>query len=243
MKKLMVLGALSAIAGGAFGVSSGIVGYKNYTLEADSLSQDYAMYSVGVSFINIDSEDGGYTIDEDVFGLAKEEGDQLYTWDQELWNLNQFDALAAGEGWVATWADTTTEVLQSVKIGKNGQVWVIPLSEGVRIAGAIAASGTQTITFEPTDEVYMFPIANPFPIETTWGDLNTFTQEGDQLYTWDADLWNLNQFDAVDNGWIATWADTSSELLDDDSAVVLKVGEGGQFIPVDATSWTVEFNY
>ena len=88
----------------------------------------------------------------------------------------------------------------------------------------------------------MFPLVNPYPVDTTWGDINVFTKEGDQIITLDGDAWNLTQYDrqADGNGWVVTPADGSAqEFINDDGEVIIPAGGSVYYIPTETVTWTV----
>ena len=89
------------------------------------------MIPVGVAFSNIGAQDGAYTIGEEAFTGAAEEGDQMITFDGDFWNVNQYDKGGASEGWVLTPADGGDQVLvnddESVLIPAGGAVYYIPM--------------------------------------------------------------------------------------------------------------------
>lgn len=205
------------------------------------------MMNVGVAFSNIGAQDGAYTINDTFFSGAAAEGDQIITLEAEVWNLNQYDKLGVGNGWVLTPADgSDSEVIQNIALAKGDFMYYIPAEASeVNIAGRVAdTTAAQTVTFDLDNEEgqWMFPLVNPYPVETTWGEINTFTKEGDQLIALNGEAWNLDQYDrlADGNGWVLTPADGSdSELIKDDEAIAIPAGGAVYYIPVETVTWTV----
>lgn len=223
--------------------SPNVVGY-----ETIGFDQSGWMMNVGVAFSNIAALDGSYTLDDNFFSGASAEGDQIITLEADAWNLNQYDKLGTGAGWVLTPADgSDSEVVQSITLAKGDFIYYIPVSASeVNVAGQVAdTTAAQSITFDLNNEAaqWMFPLVNPYPVDTTWGELNTFTKEGDQLIALNGDAWNLDQFDrlADGDGWVLTPADGgASELINDNTAVAIPAGGAVYYIPTTTVTWTVE---
>ena len=224
--------------------SPNVVGYAQ-----SGFDQGGWMIPVGVAFSNLGSQDGSFTIGEEAFAGAAQEGDQMVTFDGDLWNINQYDKSGSGEGWVLTPADGgDQEVVQSITLAKGGFVYYVPVSgEELTIAGEVAnPSEAQSVTFDLNNAAgqWMFPLVNPFPVDTTWGEINAFTKEGDQIITFDGDYWNVNQYDrnADGEGWVLTPADGGDqEVINDDTAIVIPAGAAVYYIPTETVTWTVTF--
>lgn len=223
--------------------SPNVVGYAQ-----SGFDQGGWMIPVGVAFSNLGSQDGSFTIGEEAFAGIAEEGDQMITFDGDLWNVNQYDKVGAGEGWLLTPADGgDPEVIASITLAKGGFVYYVPVSgEALTIAGQIAnPNAAQSVTFDLGNAAgqWMFPLVNPFPIDTTWGDINTFTLEGDQVITFDGDYWNVNQYDrlADGDGWLLTPADGGNpEVVNDETAIAIPAGGAVYYVPTATVTWTVE---
>ena len=206
------------------------------------------MIPVGVAFSNIGAQGGEYTIGEKTFSGVAEEGDQMLTFDGDSWNINQYDKQGVGGGWYLTPADgSDPEVVESITLAKGGFVYYVPVSgEELTIAGEIAnPSESQSVTFDLDNEAgqWMFPLVNAFPVDTTWGEINTFTKEGDQIITFDGDYWNINQYDRQGDGdgWYLTPADGSDpEIVNDDTAIAIPANSAVYYIPTETVTWTVE---
>ena len=203
--------------------------------------------NVGVAFSNIAAQDGSFTLDDNFFSGVASEYDQIVTLEANAWNLNQYDKLGTGAGWVLTPADGgNQEVVQSISLTKGDFIYYIPVSASeVNVAGQVAdTTAPQSITFDLNNEAgqWMFPLVNPYPVDTTWGELNTFTKEYDQIVALNGDAWNLDQYDrlADGDGWILTPADGSAqEIINDNSAVAIPAGGAVYYIPTSTVTWTV----
>ena len=240
MKKLIFAAAVAAGMGAFALESANIVGYQNVGFDKTGW-----MMNVGVQFSNIGAEGGAFTLDDAFFGNTAAEGDQIITLDGDAWNLAQYDKLAVGEGWILTPADgSSAEMIASLSASKGDLLYYIPASAAELTVAGEVATGTQSVTFDTANEAgqWLFPLANPFPVDTTWGDLNTFTAEGDQLIALDGDAWNLAQYDrlADGEGWILTPADGSAaEIINNEEAVIIPAGGAMYYIPTATTTWTV----
>ena len=203
--------------------------------------------NVGVAFSNVGAADGAYTLDDTFFGGAAAEGDQIITLDADAWNLAQYDKQGTGAGWVLTPADgSEQEFVASVKAKKGDMLYYIPtVTSDMTVAGEVADHrSAQSITFDVNNEAgqWMFPLVNPYPVDTTWGDINVFTKEGDQIITLDGEAWNLTQYDrqADGNGWVVTPADGSAqEFINNDKEVIIPAGGSVYYIPTETVTWTV----
>ena len=206
--------------------------------------------NIGVQFKNMQSEDGSFTLDDKFFGVDSTEGDQVVQLDATAWDVNTYDKQGVGNGWYLTPAGGgAQEFMASLKIAKGDFLYYIPAdAEGtsqVPVSGQVAASGEQSVTFEVTGEEgaqWMFPLCNPFPINTTWGDLNAFTKEGDQIVRLDAVAWDVDTFDRQGdgNGWYLTPAGGGAqELINAPESVAIPAGGSVYYIPVETVTWTV----
>ena len=82
----------------SFGIeSANVVGYQNIGFDKSGW-----MMNVGVQFSNIGAEGGAFTLDDAFFGNAAAEGDQVVTMNADAWDVNIYDKLGAGLGWVIT---------------------------------------------------------------------------------------------------------------------------------------------
>ena len=243
MKKLMcAVVALSAGICLADITSANIVGYQTTGFDKSGW-----MMNVGVAFSNVGAADGAFTLDDTFFGGAAAEGDQIITLDADAWDLNTYDKLGAGNGWTLTPpGGADSEYLTSVKVPKGALLYYIPVeATSVNVAGEVAdTTAPQTVTFDLSNEAgqWMFPLVNPYPVDTTWGDLNTFTKEGDQIITLDADMWDLNTYDRLGDGkgWVLTPpGGADSEYITDDTLIAIPAGGAVYYIPTETVTWSV----
>ncbi len=222
--------------------SSNTVGFQNIQFD-----QSGWMIPVGVAFSNVGAQDGAFTVGEEAFAGAAAEGDQMITFDGDFWNVNQYDKLGAGQGWILSPADGgSPEAVASITLAKGGFVYYVPVSgETLTIAGEVAdPSEAQSVTFDLNNAAgqWMFPLVNPFPVDTTWGEINTFTKEGDQIITFDGDYWNINQYDklGVGQGWVLSPADGGTpEVVNDESVIAIPAGAAVYYVPTETVTWTV----
>ena len=203
--------------------------------------------NVGVQFSNMTSEDGSYTLDTSFFGVNALEGDSIFMFEGGVWNLSQADKLDDASGWVFYPANgDTEEIVSTIKVSKGDLLYFRPYDKSataqVPVSGQVAATGKQSITFTKTKEDWFFTLCNPFPIDTTWGDLNTFTKENDSIFAFDGKVWNLDQYDrlADGEGWVFYPADGSDEeIITDETAVAIPAGSAAYYRPVETVTWTV----
>ena len=240
MKKLMIAAA-AAVCGSVFALeSANVVGYQNIGFDKTGW-----MINVGVQFSNIGAEGGAFTLDDSFFGNEAVEGDQVVTMDGDAWNLNIYDKQGVGLGWLLTPADgSEQEMVSSLSASKGDLLYYIPAGASELTVAGEVAQGTQSVTFDTANEAgqWMFPLANPFPIDTTWGDLDSFTLEGDQIITLDGDAWNINIYDRQGDGygWLLTPADGSEQVIvNEPETVIIPAGGSVYYIPSATTTWTV----
>ena len=248
MKKLMTIAAVAICAATVYGSdgiqSANVVGYQNITFDKSGW-----MMNIGVQFSNVQSEDGTWTNGDTFFGTTATEGDQIFTLDANAWNLSQYNKKGVNLGWVLIPADgSASEYFAAIKGSKGDLYYYIPLdadtTSDVLVSGQVAPVGEQSVTFDVdnADGQWMFPLVNPFPIATSWGDLNAFTKEGDQLFTLDGDAWNLNQYNRKGDGlgWVLIPADGSaSESITDDTIIAIPAGGAAYYVPMETVTWTV----
>ena len=218
-----------------------MVGYKQYELSGDEF-----MYTVGVQFKAMTAS-GDYTVSTKIFDKDAVAGDCVYVFNYALWDLETYTFMGYdGEtslGWQWDKADATYEMVQSFTVSQGDNLWLI-VSEAPSISGEVAQSGTQTLQFTVTESDYMFEFANPFPVNTTFEDLETFCQAGDAVYVFNHLLWDLETYTYMGG---STWqwdkADATYEMLTEKTAIAIPAGQGAFLMPGGDREWTVSLNY
>ena len=240
MKKLMIGAVALCAAVGVNAVESNVVGYESYTA-ADT---DY-MSTVGVAFSNVGAVGGVYTISDTMFGRTVEDNDQILVWDNDAYNLVNY-TYYDGAGWYMTDAYGNESPVASITVEKGQVLWYLPNdpNTALNVSGEVAASGSQTLTFEPNDtNGYCFTFVNPFPKDTLFSDLTAFCEDSDQFLLWDNDAYNLVNYTYYDGaGWYITDA-YGDETAAAESDVAIPAGAGAYFLPAGDRTWTVTFNY
>ncbi len=241
MKKVMFAAAVAAtMFAMGDGVESGVVGYTSYAVPANA-----SFINCGIAFDNIADENGEFKVGQTVFSRAVLDGDAFYLFDYDEYDLTIYTYFE-GEGWFATYADGTSDYQNELVFTKGDMFWFVPADgeTGLTVAGAVATSGTKTITFDP-EQAPFFNIVNPFPVNTTFATLTSFLGDGDALYFFDYDEYDLTIYTYFEGeGWFATYADgTSAYVVDEANTVALEVGEGAILTVGDVRTWTVTLNY
>ena len=202
--------------------------------------------NIGVQFKNMQSEDGSWTNGDTFFGGEATEGDQVFLLDAAQWDLSQSDKLGTDLGWMYTPADRgATEYFASLKFAKGDLLYYAPTAaSSTLVSGQVAAVGEQSVTFDVDNEdgQWLFPLVNPFPVDTTWGEINAFTKEGDQIFALDSNQWDLTQYDRLGDGlgWMLTPADRSAtEYITNEKAIALPAGGAAYYAPTETVTWTV----
>lgn len=245
MKKLMF--AVAALTAGfcvADITSANTVGYQQFTV----LDDVNPYVTGGAAFTQIN---GGtkWTCETQLFGTDVFEGDQIMIFQPDFWDLENLQYLGAGNGWQHmsvdpdTWADIN-EVIQNFKLDSFVALTYQPNDcvSGLNVAGQVVDLSKPAV-WSIENDVYYAPIMNPYPIDTTLGDLETFVQDGDQIYFFRPDFWDLENFQFLGdgNGWqhmsvdTSTWEDIN-EIITDKDYVILKAGHGATFQPADAAT-------
>ena len=246
MKKLMFVAAVAASLGMfADGIESQTVGYIT-----QSLGEGEYVHTVGVSFKACGVASGAYTIGTEIFGVAAAEGDMIYVFDPQNWDLSSYTFSGySGEtslGWFYSGADGSTDNLLSFDVQKGEVVYFQPadMITDATISGDVEAGSSASVTFDLSSGDYVFPLVNPFPLATTLGDIETFAAEGDMIYAFDAQNWDLasytfNGFSGETSlGWFYSGADGSTDTITDSSTVILPAGQGAFFQPNATCTWT-----
>ena len=224
-----------------------MVGYL--TCEIDSGAGEF-MSNIGVPLKNLGAVDGAYTVSNELFSYTCQDGDTVYVFNPDNWNLDFFSYVGFDQGWSASWSDGTVTLESSFVVEPGANLFFMPAdgASSVIIAGEVAASGTQQVVFDPTDGDWMWPIVNPFPIDTTLGDIESFAVAGDTIYVFNPFNWNLDFYSYVGpgQGWSVSWSDGSVSLITDSTTVLFPAGTGGLYMPNgdgQVRTWNVTLTY
>lgn len=253
MKKIM-FGLTAAAAIGAFAIeSANVVGYKNYTFEN---AGDY-IHNIGVAFKNCTAVDGSYTITSNLFDTALQDGDALLIFNPDAYNYDYYtytDTDGQGTmGFSIMWGDLVSpdSYVFSINVAKGDNILYMPANGNeASVSGEVEASGTATVTFAVEGSDYIFPITNPFPIDTKLKDL-TMLQDGDALLIFNPEAYNYDYYTYTDTdgqgtmGFSIMWGDLVSpdSYVTDQDAVILTAGQGGLYMPTSSRTWSVTYNY
>ena len=214
--------------------------------------------TAGAAFTPVNAT-GAWTCDTEVFGNDVAAGDVVNIFSAEVWNLNSwgfngFDGEAKSLGWAYNYTDTETwepasSVVASFELTKGDTVYFQPNDavSGLTVAGEVADTTKSAVWTLAADE-WIGDIMNPFPIDTTLADLETFAVAGDVLNVFTTTFWNLDSYgyNGPGLGWACntfsdeTW-EAESYTITDSSTVVLPAGVGGCYQPNDMNgrTWTV----
>lgn len=261
MKKLMFV-AVAALCGSLLAdstviSSANLVGYQQHSLNlADE--NDYA-FDLGVNFKNMAGEDGAYVITDNFFGTDLNVGDQIFIFDNLMYGYSvyEFTELEGGvTGFTVLLADgTLDDPVTSITLNKGDCAVMLPTDLTIKptVAGEVEKSGTAVIDMscEESDEGYAKPIVNPFPIDTTLGDLAKWLVLGDQIFVWNSEMYGYTMLEFTEleggiNGFTVLMADgTLADPISDPETVILKAGFGGIYLPSDfnGRTWEVTLNY
>ena len=189
---------------------------------------------------------GVYTVADKLFDTTVSADDQVLVFDPDAYNLTIYQKTSSG-GWYVMPADGSADyTVASFELETGDHILYMPAdgSKSVTISGEVAASGTQTIDFVVNDTDYLFELANPYPIDTTIADLDSFCQADDQVLLFDADQYNLTIYQkTTSNGWYVMAVDGTDYYVTDTTAVIIPAGSGGWFMPGSSRTWTVTCNY
>ena len=221
--------------------SSNTVGFLNHAIDVN-----VPVDNIGVCFVPVGNENGSFSVTDNALGTSLAAGDSLYQFNANLWDFDIYSYNGTGEGWTASYADGSAETIDGLDIGTSANLFYMGAAESVTLAGQVRAPGTQTLTFTPGEnDEYVFPLANPYPVETTFADLETFCSAGDSIYLFNPEVWDFDiyTYNGLGDGWTASYADGTAETISDSTAVILAAGQGASFMPGSECTWTVSFNY
>ena len=237
MKKLVTAFAACMIAGfvSAQVESLNIVGY-NTMAPGDSI------IPVGVSLKNMAGTNQDYVVSgPQLFGHTCVDGDAVLVLNA---NDGAFDTYyISGGNWYFISNQGGDDVpVAAFIIPYGGTVYLVVAAPTVTIAGEVAALGTQQVVFDPsTNPLSLWPLVNPYPIDTKLSDLASFALDGDAVLI-------LNALDgAFDTYYISggNWYFISNQGGDDvpvaGTTVILPAGVGGYFVANGGSTrtWTV----
>lgn len=260
MKKLMIAAAVAAVAGATFAdvSSANTVGYISYGF--DDANEVYEQ-NVGLCLTEF-ANGGDLVITDTVCGRTAEDGDivSIFNIDYETSETYGF---VDGGGWyktVITFDDVVYDSVESFTIPAGTTFNFIPYDPvgSISQSGEVAASGTQTLTFQmdEANEIYSFPVVNPFPIATTLADLATFANvDGDLIRVYNTEYGTYDSYGYTEGAESDSWYKTVitfdgvdyTDIAESDWATttVLEPGQGAIFTPYDETerTWNVTYNY
>ena len=234
-----------------------VVGYETHSLDLEN-PDDY-IFDVGVNFKNVTGEP--YVVTDTFLGNQLNDGDTIFIFDNLMYGYNLY---TYGEidtdvwGFSVVMADGSFgEPITSLTLNKGDWALLMPadleLTSSIDVAGEVEKSGTKVLDLscEDSEDGYICPLVNPFPINTTLGDLKTFLVDGDTIFVWDSVLYgyNLYTYGEIDDGvfgFSVVLADGSfGDPISGDATVILKSGQGALFMPADfdGREWSVTLNY
>ena len=227
-----------------------MVGYQSFGT-GDWVTQ------AGAAFSPINTT-GKWVNDTSIFGNTAVEGDTVNKFSAEVWNLLSWVFLGfqgeTSKGWAYSYVDTETwepaEMVVASFETKQGDTVTYQPSDGVSgltMAGQVTdTSKSATWTLEAGE--WIGDIMNPYPINTTLADIETFAIEGDTLLVFNPTFWDLDSYVYLGkgNGWaVTTYSSETWEQIQyvetDTTKVVMSAGIGGCFQPTDTDgrTWTV----
>ena len=156
------------------------------------MDENIGVDNIGVCFSPVGG--GAYTVVNDAFGsLTFVSGDSVYIFNGEDWDFDIYNFLGKNQGWQVFTAAGDEDSVASFTVNPGDNLFYAGAVEDINIAGEVAASGTQTVAFDP-EENWIFFFANPFPIATTFADLEAFAKSGDAFYRFNPDDWDFDIF-------------------------------------------------
>lgn len=178
-------------------------------------------------------------------------------WNLNTWTFNGFNEGGDSLGWAYMYTDTETwepadTVVASFELAKGDTVYFQPYDgfSGLTVSGEVQdPTASATWTLAPGE--WIGDIMNPFPVNTTLADLETFAVANDAVHVFTTEFWNLNTYTylGAGNGWACnTFSSETWEAIDyvvtDTSLVILPAGIGGCFQPydLDGRTWTVSLH-
>ena len=242
MKKLMfaVAAVATMVAVAETPVASQIVGFQKFNLDTES-GRQFTMVATQFAPLN---ETGKWYFSNKAFDKNLEEGDCVYFFDKNLedrvyYYFLGFDGETAQ--WLKMWTDGLTgepledDTLTGIEVTKSETLYWQP-SDGkssIDCAGGVENPDESVKVNFPDSAPYN--LVNPYPVDTTLAELESFFIEGDNLYIFDEELEDrVYYYYLGDHVWLKMWTDgLTGEPLEDDTIpntfVILKAGQGGVF--------------
>ena len=219
--------------------SANTVGFLEQTVNTDTGSAN-----IGVCFGVVGNPSASFTVTSNAFGTVINEWEQFYAFDANNWDLTSYTYQGASDGWGIRYADGTEEASASLSIAPGTSLYYFGANATFKTVGEVAASGTHTITFDP-ESASAFDFVNPFPVATTFGDLETFVRAWDQFYVFDPANWDLESYtyQGAGEGWGVRYADGQETVISTPSTVFLAAGQGATYLPGASVTWTKTLNY
>lgn len=251
MKKIILpVAAMAVSMAMADVVSSSIVGYMTYP-------STIGINNIGAAFTPINAT-GDWVCDTKVYDTDATQDDVVSFLNFDIFDLDSYQFLGyngSGDslGWVYNTSDMMTgdpiqTPVASFTLGK-GQVTYCQPGDGISgftTSGEVEDTTTSAVVEFKDDGVFEF--VNPFPKDTTIGDLQSFCSQDDVLMVLNFEIFDLDsyQYLGAGNGWTYNTSDMITgdpiqEMVTDTATVVLPAGQGGYYQPGDGgdRTWTV----
>lgn len=244
MKKTMItLAAMFAATVTMAAVTSQVVGYMNYAVPESGW-----FVNVAPVLKNMATQNGDYVITGDMV----DDWEQIIVFNPDTWNVDTYTYSGDGTFDLSQIDSATGEAFSQTVNEINVPVGAGFLYMGIRtltVSGEVAASGTRTVSFDMSEGAWAFSIANPFPVQTTLGDLEGLISDWEQIVVFNGDTWNLDTYTYSGSGeWDLSVIDSGtgdavSTTITDPEYVIFKIGEAGVYMPSETKSWSVTYNY
>ena len=204
------------------------------------------------------NEAGKWTIGAKIFDTDAQPGDQIDFYDKDLCDIVSYQFLGYEDeqylGWFKMWldsfGDSHDEPVDTFEVIKGETLYFTPSDgeSGMTVSGEVEdVNGSVTLSFP---EAVMYNFVNPYPIATTFADVETFVVPGDQFDVYDEALADIVSYQYIgEDGlpWMKMWLDSFGDSHDDypqSSDVLFPAGRGGFFTPCDSEGreWTVSLS-
>lgn len=259
MKKLMFAAAVAASMV-AFGdiTSANVVGYESFTTQ-DTLGTGYndSWTKVGLAF---DQVGGGtsVTIDTNIFNRVAMPDDKVVIYNPEAMDYETYSFLGydgeTSNGWNFfhyndEWKQVDDKIASFV-VNKGEGVMITPWDYSVvtmTTSGQVADTTKSQQWVMPVG-AWTQVIMNPYPINTTFKDLESFAQAEDVLYVVNPAAMDCDTYSylGAGNGWYYTrwgddWEQHDGYIPAGSTEVILPAGGTGYYVNynLDGRTWTV----